>query len=545
MKRQFEERSEQAPAGIKVDGGHGLPPVPSLHVGGIGDFAAGVRHYQRTFEVEEKHERLASGDGVKFNIEAVPAPEELHLKKPTISREAFLAHLKSEAHGSEPQQDARLEAVARCPDNLVYAGSQGFFAACLSAFAQHLPLAISPDHIWALISFAFAQHVDKNAEELRANFVKHEGKKRLEVRADHMVMSGGGDPDSGTSPEVWEQTIFSSFSEQIREHIGDKVHGAIASDFSTTTATSRAVHEISLMSAMKHYFSYRMKTCCGIPNITMLGLEEDWVALRTRAEDLGELMTPSFAKTWMPLLLPVLDEFVASYKGQVNHSFWQSMVKLRYRGGSGARSVVSGWLQILFPYLKGGRLNESLHPWQEMYFQGPDPKNIPPIVSSAPVDWDYYGTIHDLHFNAGFMGCKQDPSDGTLTPVLGWYVTHDPPSNPKERLVVVKAEIEALLKGHKEEAKAAVLDKNQPWHRRISVLYLEQKAIHELLMKELLAEEEGNAMGRRCYRRHSDRHKEELKERAKAIEMEKIDLGPAPIFASADSMLRALANKAA
>ena len=34
-----------------------------------------------------------------------------------------------------------------------------------------------------------------------------------------------------------------------------------------------------------------MSTCCGIPPITLLGSEEDWVALLTRAEGLGKLMT--------------------------------------------------------------------------------------------------------------------------------------------------------------------------------------------------------------------------------------------------------------
>ena len=425
----------------------------------------------------------------------------------------------------------------------MFVGSQGFFAACLSAFAQHLPLAFSPDHIWALISYAFAQHVDQNAEALRANFVKHQGKKRLEVNADHMVMSGGGDPDSGTSPEVWEQTIFSSFSQKIKQHIGDKIHSAIASDFSTTIATTRAVHEIALMSAMKHYFSYGMSTMCGIPGITLLGLEEDWVALRARAEDLGKLMTPSFSSAWMPVLLPVLDEFVASYKGQVNHGFWQSMVKLRHRGGSGACSAVSGWLQILFPYLKAGKLNGDLRPWQEMYFRGPDPKNIPPILCSAPVDWDYYGTTYDLHFCAGFTGCTQDPSDGTLTPAMGWYVAHDPPSDPKERLNSVKAEIEALLKGHKEEAKVVVLDKSKPWYKRISILYLEQKAIYESLMKKLLADEEQNAR-ELTYTWRSDGEKKELKERIKLIEEEKTLMESVLSFPSADIMLRAFVTKA-
>ena len=80
---------------------------------------------------------------------------------------------------------------------------------------------------------------------------------------------------------------------------------------------------------------------------------------------------------------------------------------------------MSGWIQILFPYLKSRALNRGLHPWQEMYFHGPDPDDIPAVISSAPVDWDYNGTTYNLHFQAGFTGCTQDPADGTLTPVMG------------------------------------------------------------------------------------------------------------------------------
>jgi hypothetical protein len=545
-KNTMEHNSERVPAGVMhKNARHALSPVSSLSVQGVGEFASGTRHYQNTFRVAAKHEQLPSG-GVRFHVETVPAAEPEHLQKATIDRAEFFARLQKGAASvyskdrferEEAPTTIRLEAVAECPTNLVFVGGQGFFAACLSAFAQHLPLALSPDHVWALISFAFAQHVDKHAEELRANFVTHEGKKRLLVSADHMVMSGGGDPDSGSPPDVWERTIFASFSNQIKEHIGEKVHGAVASDFSTTTAVSRAVHETTLMSAMKHYFSYGMGTCCGIPKITLLGSEEDWVSLRARAEALGGLMMPKFSALWMPVLLPVLDEFVASYQGRVNHGFWQSMVKLRHRGGSGACSAVSGWLPILFPYLKSGSLNTNLRPWQEMYFSGPEPNDIPAVLSSAPVDWDYYGTTYDLHFCAGFTGCTQDPSDGTLTPMIGWYVTHDPPSNPQERLVVITAEMESLLKGHAREAKAAVLDTSQPWYVRMSLLFLEQKAIQESFLRKLQKDEE-RIEQEKTYTWYSESRKQDLEERIQVLEAEKAALEAVPKFASAENMVR-------
>ena len=59
--------------------------------------------------------------------------------------------------------------------------------------------------------------------------------------------------------------------------------------------------------------------------------------------------------------------------------------------------------------------------------QGPEPNQIPIQMASAPVTWNYYGTEFPLHFHAGFRGVKQhDDGSGTLRPVIGWYVTHDP-----------------------------------------------------------------------------------------------------------------------
>lgn len=184
-------------------------------------------------------------------------------------------------------------------ENVLHVGSNGFIMAAITAFAQHLPLTLSPDHIWVVICHAFAQHVDKNAENLRKNFVKYQGKQRLlVVTPNNFEMSNKRGPDAGASSREWEEYVFPHFSAQIRNHIGEDVHVAIASGLSTTTASAQAAHEVSLMSAMKNYFRYGMRTECGVPNITLLGTTRDWIRLRARAERLGTFMTPEFSNYW-------------------------------------------------------------------------------------------------------------------------------------------------------------------------------------------------------------------------------------------------------
>jgi hypothetical protein len=464
------------------------------------------RHHHNTFAVTPEHVKLPPDDGtgttscspvgVRFNVETVPEPLQEHLHKTKLSRDSVLESLQvssASAYSDQDEedhfddfstqvspQDVRIEALSSNHDNLIHQGGNGFLVACLTAFAQHLPLKLSPDHIWSLITYAFAKHVDQNAEELRSKFVSHQGKKRLLVTTpDDFRMSDPENNGTGASPEEWERFVFGEFSEQIREHIGDETHATVTAAFTTTTPISRAAFEISLMAATKNYFSFGMSTCCGIPCITLLGTEQDWVSLRNRAQDLSLLMVPTFSEYWMPLLLPVLDQFVESYRGNVNHGFWQSMVKLRHNGmESGYAEFISGWMQILFPYLDCGTLNKKLRPWEEMYFQGPDPNDFPPLVSTVPVDWDYHGVTFNMDFSAGISGISQD-EDGTLAPVVGWYVTHTPPMPASERLAEVKDEIDALHRGHADEASGDEVDATQPWYQRVQVLREEQAKLEK------------------------------------------------------------------
>jgi hypothetical protein len=426
--------------------------------------------------------------GVRFNVETVPEPLLQHKHKQALSRKTYLQYLTT--MNRNIKEGSQLEAVSfhdginfdgdNNVDNgisndgimdsgngihdkdsklkLVAVGGNSFLIACVTAFAQHLPLGLSPDHIWNLITYAFAKHVDIHADELRSQVVvnhnkedeneneneneKEKGSMESEIKVKKLIMNtpdsfhmstGNNNPDTGASDKEWEQIVFPQFSKQIKENIHPESYSLLTEQFTTTTVASNMTNEIALISTMKNYFSYGMRTCCGIPNITLKGKEEDWVSLRHRTEALQKYMKKDFANYWMPLLLPILDQFVESYRANVNHSFWQSMVKLRNSGGgSGSYSFISGWMQIFFPYLASGQLNVNLRPWQDMYFNGPEPGNFPSIICTAPIEWNYHGTNHTLDLNAGINAVSQREEDGMLCPEIGWYVTHSNSSEKKD-----------------------------------------------------------------------------------------------------------------
>ena len=63
----------------------------------------------------------------------------------------------------------------------------GFIAAAILAFDGHATISLRPQHFWLMILQAISTHVGLNAEELRAKWVPHEGKKDLIVIANDFV----------------------------------------------------------------------------------------------------------------------------------------------------------------------------------------------------------------------------------------------------------------------------------------------------------------------------------------------------------------------
>ena len=137
-------------------------------------------------------------------------------------------------------------------------------------------------------------------------------------------------------------------------------------------------------------------------------------------------MIPSFGEHWMSVLLPVLDEFLNSYQGRVNHEFWQAMVKhIDHGKRSGSSKSISGWINLFYPYL-GDKGNRWLKPWRELaQSEGPDPGDFPRVIASTPVVWNYYGDIIKLEFHAGMLGAVQDTDTLALRPRIGWGISKE------------------------------------------------------------------------------------------------------------------------
>src|SRR5207237_8766312 len=102
---------------------------------------------------------------------------------------------------------------------------------------------------------------------------------------------------------------------------------------------------------IQSYCAYSVCSLCGIRTITLLGTPDDWRSIRLRAATLAEFGLG----WWVTELLPILDQFVAASRGQVDRAFWQSFYKLEDESGG---PCVTGWINVLFPYLTSAELDE-------------------------------------------------------------------------------------------------------------------------------------------------------------------------------------------
>ena len=294
--------------------------------------------------------------------------------------------------------------VFSAPKQVVYAPqAHGLWAAVHTSFECHLPLVLSPDHVWISIARVFAEHVVANAEELRKRFVDFEGQKTITVRRDDFVF---GDPESD-----WHG-VFSEFSDKIAESVG-KARDLVVCNFSTTGDEERAVSQIVLMDAMQKYFKYEMMTCCGIPEITLLGTPADWSSVVTRTRALGEYGL----QEWVEGLVPVLDQFVAASEGRADREWWQSFYK--YYSMSGGDTIDGHIVKFFRYHAQGGRERKA----------GAAPRpitgtmsslDIPHCISSVPFTWHYLNESIPMHFVGGLPFATIQ--DGAVRPAVAWGV---------------------------------------------------------------------------------------------------------------------------
>jgi len=131
-------------------------------------------------------------------------------------------------------------------------------------------------------------------------------------------------------------------------------------NFSTTTEKDKIICNLCIMAVTSKYFSYFCVMLCGIPGVTLMGSIDDWILLKNKINYITNFGIENNYKClvdWVKILLPIIDEFINSYNGNINNDFWQQCVNSTAYG-SGSK-YISGWVLAFEPFDKYGvwRLN--------------------------------------------------------------------------------------------------------------------------------------------------------------------------------------------
>ena len=217
-------------------------------------------------------------------------------------------------------------------------GYQGLLAAVYTAYNLHRHLVLTPDAVWITISQGVAHHMALHAEELRSRFVAHQGKLNLQFRCRGWV--------EGTPENPWTEA-FESWTQQIRNHVGDMIYDSMICSFSTTGVAERAASQIVMMDVFQRYFRFEVYCVCGIPGVTIEGTTADWQSIADRVATLDRFGLD----WWLPHLRPICDHFVRASRGDIDFDHWWNICKLKSEYGG---DIINGWIAKMFPYLAVG-----------------------------------------------------------------------------------------------------------------------------------------------------------------------------------------------
>lgn len=145
----------------------------------------------------------------------------------------------------------------------------------------------------------------------------------------------------------------------------------IMPNFTTTTDTDMLAASIIMMGTMQKYFVYGLEIMCGIPSVTLLGEESDWLDIHRRLDYLSTFASghPQLA-AWQSARRSLVSKMVETFRvpdsADVVRS-WRRAVHASEDGYSGEKNL-SGWILAFVFWDTDGTLLGGCRPsqiWQD------------------------------------------------------------------------------------------------------------------------------------------------------------------------------------
>ena len=292
-----------------------------------------------------------------------------------------------------------------------------------TAHANHYPIRIKPDDIWLLIIQSFSNHINENAEELRDMFVDFSGKKDISIEYDISFIEQ-------VTKEIAEDFSI-KINEELKKYLGEEILDILTPNFTTTTKDSTIVCKISIMSAFKKFFNYRMILCgCGVPYLILEGTSEDYKKIIEKAKKLRK-----YNFDWyIDRIIPHIQKMVDAKEGNIDVEHFKNMIQKAektepvYRPSAREPDYVEidyleGWFLKFFAYYGISQYERRYERFDGKSIKVKDFKKLANQLLKAKfiVKELLTGKEYEMQYKVGFVGCEQNKNN-EVSPVIGWCV---------------------------------------------------------------------------------------------------------------------------
>lgn len=200
----------------------------------------------------------------------------------------------------------------------------------------------------------------------------------------------------------------------IRGSVKNSVNEDFLPKFTTSTGLDVAMKDLAVMDAMKQYFDYGMRFCCGLPKVGFIGTVADWGLLKETVIRLSRFSAKEDKKMylgWVSKIVSIVDQFVLTMEGKVNLDFWNGVVQERVTHGSGGSTYIKGWLNALLVMDWDRELDLT--------------DGIPSTRFNVPVAVNDNGYEFNVTIVGGFNGVVYDPKEVSWTPYRSYAVVKE------------------------------------------------------------------------------------------------------------------------
>ena len=292
-----------------------------------------------------------------------------------------------------------------------------------TAHANHYPIRIKPDDLWLLICQTFSNHINENSEKLRNMFVNFEGKKDISIEYEL------------SSIDQVDNKVLEDFrvkiNEKLKEYLGEEILNILTPNFSTTTNDSIITCKITIISAFKKFFNYKMILCgCGIPYIILEGTAEDYKKIISKANRLKK-----YDLDWyINRIIPHIQKMVEAKEGNIDIEHFKNIIQKKEKTESIYRpsaiepedvefDFLEGWFLKFFGYYGIDQYENNYKKFDGESIKVKDFKTLANQMLIAP--FTIIDKVHkkqyEMQYNVGFVGCDQNEKNEVF-PVMGWGI---------------------------------------------------------------------------------------------------------------------------